>query len=203
MRQPRPSAAAPVIMLTISSGWRPRCLAIADDAPAAHDPNAIRDAKDLIEIVADDQYRQPLPLQLENDLFDRLRLSDAERRCWLVHENELRTPGSSARNRHNLPLAAGQQFDRLGDRRHIAYEPLEHLACLREHRALVEDVQEFRADGQFAAEIEVRPYGEVSGEREVLIDGLDPLLASLCGRGEIGRLPSRTRSTRNRAGARR
>ena len=57
-------AAAPVIMLTISSGMRPRRLAIPDDAPAAHDPNAVRDAEDLIEIMADDQYGQPLPLQL-------------------------------------------------------------------------------------------------------------------------------------------
>ena len=170
-------------------GVAPRLLAIADNAPAAHDPNSICDAKDLIEIVADDQYRQPLPLQCQNDLFDRLRLSDAERGCRLVHENEFRPPSSSPRNRHNLPLPAGQQFDRLRDRRHVAYEPPEHLACLGEHAVLVEDMKEFRPNGQFAAEIEVRPYREVSGKREVLIDSLDALLASICGRGEIGRLP--------------
>jgi hypothetical protein len=98
-------------------------------------------------------------------------------------------PSSGARNRHNLALPAGQQFDPLRDRRHIAYEPPERLACLREHGALVEDVKEFRAKGQFAAEIEVRPYREVSGKREVLIDSFDALLASVCGRGEIGKLP--------------
>src|SRR4029077_20282897 len=93
-------------------------------------------------------------------------------------------------NRHNLSLPAGQQFDRLGDRRHIAYESPKHIACLREHGALVEDVKEFRSDSQFTAEIQVRPSREVSGEREVLVDGFDPLLPSLCRRGENGRLPS-------------
>ena len=62
----------------------PRCLAIADYAPASHDPNAICDTKDLIEIMADDQERQPLPFQSENRVFDSLCLSDPERCRGLV-----------------------------------------------------------------------------------------------------------------------
>jgi hypothetical protein len=50
----------------------PRCLPIADHAHATHDPNAVCYPKDLIEIMADDQDRQPLLLQLENHVFDRL-----------------------------------------------------------------------------------------------------------------------------------
>ena len=86
---------------------------IADDAPAAHHPNAIRQAEDLIEIVADDQYSQPLPFHFENHVFDRLGFRDPERRCRFVHKNEARTPGAGARDRYDLALAAGQQFDRL------------------------------------------------------------------------------------------
>jgi hypothetical protein len=83
---------------------------------------------------------------------------------------------------------------RHGRRACISSTPLagegRRILSRKTHRALVEDVKDFRADSQFTAEIHIRPYGEVSGEREVLIDGLDPLLSSLCGRREIGRLPS-------------
>src|ERR1700734_3448081 len=85
---------------------RPRGLTVADGPPSSQHPNAACDAEDLIEIMADDQYGQSLPLELEDHVFDCLCFRNAERRRWLVHENELRTPSSCSGDRHYLPLAA-------------------------------------------------------------------------------------------------
>ena len=98
-------------------------LAMADDASAPHHPDAARDAKNLIEIVTDHQHGQPLALEPEDHLFDRLGFGDAERRGRLVHEDEFRAPRAGARDRHHLPLPARQQFHRFVDRRHVADEP--------------------------------------------------------------------------------
>src|SRR6476469_5211238 len=74
-------------------GSRLRDLTVADGAAPSQHPNTARDAKNLIEVVADDQYAHALPLELEDYVFNRLRFHDPKRRRWLVHENELRSPG--------------------------------------------------------------------------------------------------------------
>src|SRR6476661_5764703 len=84
---------------------RLRGLTVADGPASSQHPNAARDAEDLIEVVADDQYGYALPLELEDHVFDRLGFRNAERRRWLVHKNELRTPSSCSGDRHHLPLA--------------------------------------------------------------------------------------------------
>src|SRR5580692_5265634 len=70
---------------------RPRGLAVADGSASSQHPNAASYAEDLIEVVADDQYGETLPLEFKDHLFDRFGLRNAKRRRWLVHENELRT----------------------------------------------------------------------------------------------------------------
>ena len=115
--------------------------------PTPHDPHTVRDAEDLIEVVADHQNGESLLLQPGNRLFDRLGLGDAERRGRLVHQDELRAPGACTGDRHDLPLTAGETFDRLPDRRHVPDETLEHVGRVGQHRRLVEDVQGSRAGG--------------------------------------------------------
>src|ERR1700722_20856468 len=82
---------------------RPRGLTVADGSPSSQHPNAACDAEDLIEVVADDQYSEALPLELKDHLFDRFGLRDPKRGRWLVHENELRAPGSGSSDRPHLP----------------------------------------------------------------------------------------------------
>src|ERR1700688_3838746 len=96
-------------------GSRPCGLTVADGSASPQHPNAARYAEDLIEVVADDQYGEALPLELEDHLFDRFGFRDPKRCGWFVHENELRAPSSGSGDRHHLPLTAREQFHRLVD----------------------------------------------------------------------------------------
>src|ERR1700684_3721748 len=87
-------------------GSRLRGLTVTDGPPSSQYTNAARYAEDLIEVVADDQYGEALPLELEDHLFDRFGFRNPKRRCRLLHENELRTPSPCSGDRHHLPLAA-------------------------------------------------------------------------------------------------
>ena len=84
------------------------------DLPAAaQDADAVRDAENLIEAVADDHDRPPAVAHPQDDLLDALRLLHAERSGRLVHQHQPLGPVHRAADRDALALAAGEVSDRL------------------------------------------------------------------------------------------
>ena len=120
-------------------------LALADHPPAAQHPDAVGDAEDLIEVVADDEDGETPLAQTEDDLLDGPGLGHAEGGSRLVHDDQLGAPGAGAGDRHDLPLATGERVRpaaSIGGTR--CDKALQHLRRVGEHRAFVEDVQEAR-----------------------------------------------------------
>src|SRR5208337_4573164 len=82
--------------------------AYADLLTAPQHANAIRQAEDLIEIVADHENRQAARLEPEDDRFHLACFCHAERGGRLVHQDELGRPVRRASDGDALPLAARQ-----------------------------------------------------------------------------------------------
>src|SRR5262249_51344208 len=89
-------------------GARRLGLALADHSSATKHPDAVGDTEDLIEIMADHGDGEAAVAEPEDNLLYRLGLGDAEGRGRLIHDDELRAPGARARDRHDLPLSAGE-----------------------------------------------------------------------------------------------
>ena len=120
---------------------------MADHAPRRSTQMPLGDPENLIEVVADHQHGQPLSLKPKMTSSTACGFGDAERGGRLVHENEFRPPRAGARDRHDLSLAAGERSQ--PTRRSAARFAMNRFSispCVRKHRALVEHVQECRAD---------------------------------------------------------
>ena len=95
-----------------------RLLALEDaDVPAeAEHRDAGRRLEDVVQVVRDQDDREPLLGQPLDEREHLLGLRYAERGGRLVEDHELRVPHHRARDRDGLPLAAGERRDRLADR---------------------------------------------------------------------------------------
>ena len=89
---------------------------------------------------------RPRRRKSQDDIFHGFGLRHTQRGGGLVHDNEFRPPGTRASDCHDLSLTARERFNGFVDRRHVRYELLQHLSCVRQHGALVEHVHELRAD---------------------------------------------------------
>ena len=123
--------------------------------------------------MADDHDAEPLGREAADELEHLGGLHDAERRGRLVEDHQARLAEQRARDRDGLALAAGERADRRAHARQRGHaERVDQLDRLVLHRALVERPC---AGQQLAAEEEVRDDIEVVAEREVLVDGRDPV----------------------------
>ena len=99
----------------------------------------------------------------------------------LIHDHQLGIPIDGTRNGNRLTLTAREILDRLLEVREMDLERLQrHLRC-SQHVGLVEHANE-AAEIVFldlAAQKDVGADIEIVGERQVLIDRLDPLLARI------------------------
>jgi hypothetical protein len=175
----------PVIIATISS---PLVSALRHThlLAAAEDADAVGEAKDLIERVADEQDR-PAPVAHPSDqLLHAPRLHHAERGGGLVHQHQPLRPEHGARARHARPLPAGEVPDRLGGALDAHVELVEQHRCLDRHGVAVEPPQ--RPLHELAAEEHVHVHGLGACEGEVLEHDLDPLSARVERTGEVDRL---------------
>ena len=114
---------------------------------------------------------RPWSLQPPDQVEHHRGLGDAERGRRLVEHHQLRVPHHGLGDGDRLALAAGERRDGLADRAHRGHpQAREGLARPRAPCVLV---QQPRAR-PLPAEEHVLDDVEVVGEREVLVDGLDP-----------------------------
>ena len=78
----------------------------ADDASIFHDRHAIRQFKDVMNVMADQEDADALLFEFESQIRNLLRFLRAERRGRLVHDQNIRVEVNSARNRNGLALTA-------------------------------------------------------------------------------------------------
>ena len=127
--------------------------------------------------MGDDDDAEPVLGQAPDEIEHLAGLGDAEGRGGLVEDDELRVPHHRLRDGDRLPLAPGQAGDPLANRpERRDGEAVERLARGTLHRRLVEHEDVVHP---LAAEEHVRDDVEVVGEREVLVDDLDPELGGV------------------------
>ena len=132
----------------------------------------VGDLEDVVKVVGDDDHAQALLAQAPDQLEHLSRLRHAEGGGGLVEEHHARVPHHGLGHGHRLALPAGQAGHGLahgadrGDRQLV-----ERLQRARLHPRLVEP---FQAVEPLAPEEHVLDHVEVVGQREVLVDHLDP-----------------------------
>ena len=102
------STVRPTISAISSSGVASATVARADRAAVAEDAVMVGDAEDLLELVADEEDRLPLALQLGDDRVELLHLLVGERRGRLVHDDDLGVDGERARDRDEVLARDGE-----------------------------------------------------------------------------------------------
>ena len=167
---------------------------------------AIRSAtlQDFGEVVADIDDADAMRGEVACVIDHALALHDGERCGRLVEEHDLRLPVDRARDGDRLALAAGQARDsaRLGG--NLAADFPQQVRGFAADRPVVDIRQHAeQAPDRLAAEKDIGADGEIVGERQVLIDGLDAAFARLARRGKVERLAGQERSGRHPAGRRR
>ena len=153
----------------------------ADDAPVLHHANPIRQIKDVVNVVADQEDADAVGLELSDEFADLRRLLRSERRRRLVHDQNAGVEQDRARDRHRLALAAGQRFDRLLEALEVRIEPAHDLARLGLHGDIVERAP---ACAQLAAEEQIGGGVDIVGERERLVDRLDAVFLGVARIGD-------------------
>ncbi len=88
----------------------------ADVAPEAQHGDPGRHLEDVVQVVRDEDDREPLLGETLHEVEHLLGLSDAERGGRLVEDDERGVPLHGLRDRDRLPLPARERGDRLADR---------------------------------------------------------------------------------------
>jgi hypothetical protein len=127
--------------------------------------------EDVVQVVGDHEHREAVVTQVPDQLEHHRRLRHTERCGGFVHDDQLGVPHHRPGHGHRLPLAARKRADRLADgadRRHL--QARQGLGGRPLHGVLVEQA----VTDLLAAEEHVLDDVQVVGQREVLVDGLDP-----------------------------
>ena len=104
----------------------------------------------------------------------------------LVKQHQLGVPHYRLGHRHRLPLTSRERAHRLPDRAHRGHpQGAQGLARLQFHRVLVEQA----AAQSFPAEEHVLDDVQVVGQRQILVDGLDPQRGGVPGAPDVDRPP--------------
>ena len=91
---------------------RPR-VDLGDHLAQVQDRDVVGDREDVVEVVADQDDREPLLGEAAHQLEDLLGLGHAQRRGRLVQDDQLGVPQHGAGDGHGLPLPTGQARDDL------------------------------------------------------------------------------------------
>src|SRR5258708_8391035 len=83
-------------------------ITLMHDLPGLEDVYPIGDGQCAVEILFDQQDRQPLALQIKNDSFEMLHHYWRQAFGWLIHKDQLRIDHQRAADREHAALAAGQ-----------------------------------------------------------------------------------------------
>src|SRR3954465_2373150 len=143
--------------------------------------DAVGDLEDLGHVVADETDGEAARADAPEQVEHVARLDDAERGGRLVHEDDLARPRHRPADRAALGRPAGHRRARPARVLKADAEALERLVRTPVHLAVVEEPEppEQPAAQHLAAEEQVGRRVELGGEREVLVDRLDPERARL------------------------
>ena len=121
---------------------------------------------------------RPLDGEILDEVDDEARLARAHGGERLVEQQDLRRRAHGSGDGDRLPLAAGELLGLGVDARHAHLDVVEVLTREVAHLALVEEAD--RAEPrELVAEEQVLVDGELGDQRQVLVDGLDPVRAGV------------------------
>ena len=167
-----------MIRPVISSGEVVAGRLVGDLGAAPQHDDAVADGEHVGHAVADQHDRDALRLEAPDQFQHLGHLPHRDRRRRLVHQHQLGVGKPGARDRHRLALAARHLPDQIA-RPRLRLELREQARRAVDHRLLVEHAERPEALLDLAAEKDVLRGGQIVGQRQVLIDDLDPLGARL------------------------
>src|SRR6516162_4683128 len=139
--------------------------------PQVQHRDPVRDLEDVVQVVGDHHHRQPAVPEPFDQVQHLPGLYHPEGGGGLVKQHQLGVPHYRLGHRHRLPLTSRERAHRLPDRAHRGHpQGAQGLARLQFHRVLVEEA----AAQSFPAEEHVLDDVQVVGQRQILVDGLDP-----------------------------
>ncbi len=148
-----------------------------DGAPVAHDRHPVADRIELVELVADEDHRHALALELADDVEQDGDLMLVERAGGFVHDHQLGLERDGARDRHHL-LDGGVEAHQRAMHVDRDVEPAQDLGSLAVHAAPVEQAEA----AMLAAEEDVLGHRAIGDEVDLLVDRADPVTLRLVGR---------------------
>src|ERR1700732_2039841 len=158
--------------------------------PVGHHPpqvqhrDPVRDLEDVVQVVGDHHHRQPAVAEPFDQVQHLPGLHYPEGGGGLVEQHQLGVPHHRLGHRHRLPLTSRERGHRLPDRAHRGHpQGGQGLARLQFHRVLVEQAA---AQG-FPAEEHVLDDVQAVGQRQILVDGLDPQRGCVPGAPNVDR----------------
>src|SRR6516164_2703234 len=169
----------------IAAGVFQRCLGEIAAMKQRHD--AVADVEDVIEAVTDENDADAVLFQALDEVEHLADFLDRQCRSRLVHDDDACVERGGARDRDSLALPAGEILDVLVDGFDLDVETIEMFRSAAARLLVIDDSQAEPTMAGFAAEIDVLKDRHVPGEREVLIDHLDPNGMSIARTGEAHR----------------
>jgi hypothetical protein len=150
----------------------------------AHDRYAIADRIELVELVADEDHRNALALELADDVEQDLDLALVERGGGLVHDHQPRLEGYRARNGDHLLDRRAEAGEGPADV-DVHLEPAQHLGRMTMHFRPPEESEARRS----VPEADVLGHRPVGYEIDLLVDGADSGALGLLRCAELGGSP--------------
>src|SRR5215472_1480239 len=154
--------------------------------PQVQHRDPVRDLEHVVQVVRDDHHRQPVVPEPFDQVQHLPGLHHPEGGGGLVKQHQLGVPHHRLGHRNRLSLTSRERGHRLPDRAHRGHpQGAQGLARLYLHRVLVEQA----AAQTFPAEEHVLDDVQVVGQRQILVDGLDPERGGVPGVPDVYRSP--------------
>jgi hypothetical protein len=155
--------------------------------PQHRDP--VRDREHVLDVVRDQDDRLALRPQPVDESQHLAHLGHRQRRRRLVHDDQLGVDVERPRDRHALPLPAGERLDPDIEVRHVDIELAQELAGPAPHRTPVEEGHARHLANQLAAEEDVVGDRHLPRQRQLLVDRRNPPGPGVLGPGEFHHPP--------------
>src|SRR5579859_2357796 len=160
--------------------------------PLGHHPaqvqhrDPVRDLENVVQVVGDHHHRQPAVAQADDQVKHGPGLHHPEGGGGLVKQHHLGVPHHRLGDRHRLTLTSRERGHGLPDRAYGGHpQGAQGLGRLLLHRVLVEQAVAQR----LPAEEHVLDDVQVVGQRQILVDGLDPQCGGVPGGPDVYQPP--------------
>ncbi len=135
-------------------------------------------------VVVDDDHRHPAGGKVPDQLHDQGRLLGPHSRQGLVEQQDLRVLPGGAGDGDGLALAPGKHLDLAFEVGDAHLDVVQVFASERPHAPAGEEAEPAQ-ERDFAVEEQVLVNGQLGYERQVLVNGLDPVGTGILHRVEV------------------